>query len=253
MSVSPWPPPAGPPVGSEHSNEGAFVSASIGVVFGTWIVAYLVAVALGVALLRVAGFAEGETLPPWLVLGSSLALWIPQVVAITVVSRRFGSGNFIRDFGVRFAVRDWWGVPIGVASQLILVNIVTLPLRLLFPDRFSVEEVERRARELVDGTNGWWWLAIVFVVVVGAPLVEELMYRGFIQGSLARRIPALASVLLTAAWFTVVHLQPVEFPGLFAFAVVLGWCRWKTGRIGMSIVAHVAFNVTGLLMVALAV
>jgi len=52
-------------------------------------------------------------------------------------------------------------------------------------------------------------------------------------------------------WFTVIHLQPIEFPGLFAFALVLGWCRWKTGNIGMAWVAHVAFNVAGLSLVVL--
>jgi hypothetical protein len=217
----------------------------------TWIAAYLVAVLLGAAILGLVGHASGDPLPPWLVLASSLALWLPQIGALVVVSRRFGNGNLWRDFGVRFTRRDAWGIPIGIASQLLLVNLVMWPLRLLFPERFSVEEVEKRARDLVNGTEGAWWLAIIFVVVFGAPLVEELVYRGFIQGSLERNIAPIAAVLLTAAWFTVVHLQPVEFPGLFAFALVLGWCRLKTGRIGMSIVAHVAFNVTGLTIVAL--
>ena len=31
-------------------------------------------------------------------------------------------------------------------------------------------------------------------------------------------------------WFTVVHVNPIEFPGLFAFAIVLGLCFMRTGR-----------------------
>jgi membrane protease YdiL (CAAX protease family) len=46
-------------------------------------------------------------------------------------------------------------------------------------------------------------------------------------------------------------LQIVEFPGLFAFAIVLGSCFHFTKRLGMSVVAHVAFNATGLIFVAL--
>jgi membrane protease YdiL (CAAX protease family) len=46
-------------------------------------------------------------------------------------------------------------------------------------------------------------------------------------------------------------MQPVEFPGLFAFALVLGWARYSTARIGMSIVTHMAFNATGLALVVL--
>jgi membrane protease YdiL (CAAX protease family) len=48
----------------------------------------------------------------------------------------------------------------------------------------------------------------------------------------------------------VVHLRLVELPGLLAFALVLGFCFYRTNRIGMSIIAHVAFNATGLLLVA---
>ena len=247
MNRSPWPPPSGEPAGPRHNGIG------IPVVFTAWVLAYLAAVVLGGSLLAWAGHAEGDSLPPWLVLGSSLALWAPQVASVWIVSKRVGTGRLRDDYGIRFSVRDLWGVPIGIASQLILVNVVMLPLRLAFPERFSVEEVERRARELVESTQGLWWLAIIFVVVIGAPAVEELVYRGFIQGSLQQRIAPFAALVLTAVWFTVVHLQPVEFPGLLAFALVLGWCRLKTGNIGMAWVAHVAFNVAGLSLVVLTV
>jgi membrane protease YdiL (CAAX protease family) len=46
-------------------------------------------------------------------------------------------------------------------------------------------------------------------------------------------------------------LQPVEFPGLFVFGLVLGLCFQKTGRLGSAILAHAAFNATGLLLVSL--
>lgn len=221
--------------------------------FAGWVLAYLAAVVLGGSLLAWAGQREGDALPPWLVLGSSVALWIPQVAAVWFVSKRYGTGRVRDDYGIGFSARDWWGIPIGVASQLILVNLVMLPLRFVFPERFSVEEVERRARELVEATQGWWWLAIIFVVVIGAPAIEELVYRGFIQGSLQRRLAPVVALVLSAVWFTVVHLQPIEFPGLFAFALVLGWCRMRTGNIGMAWVAHVAFNVAGLSLVVLTV
>jgi membrane protease YdiL (CAAX protease family) len=46
-------------------------------------------------------------------------------------------------------------------------------------------------------------------------------------------------------------MQPIEFPGLFAFALVLGWARHSTGTIGLSIATHMAFNATGLVLVAI--
>ena len=51
------------------------------------------------------------------------------------------------------AWRDAWGIPIGVASQLVLVNLVMWPLREAFPDAFDPADVERRARGLVDAPS----------------------------------------------------------------------------------------------------
>jgi membrane protease YdiL (CAAX protease family) len=104
---------------------------------------------------------------------------------------------------------------------------------------------------LVDAAQGAWFIVLFVVVVVGAPFVEELVYRGFIQGGLQARIGSTWALLISAAWFTVVHLEPIEFPGLFAFAIVLGLCYRSTQRLGLSVVTHLAFNATGLLLVAL--
>ena len=77
------------------------------------------------------------------------------------------------------------------------------------------------------------------------------MYRGFIQHNLGVAYGARISVMLASFWFAAVHLQLAEFPGLFAFALVLGVCFARTKRLGLSIVTHVAFNATALFVMAL--
>src|SRR5690606_29357745 len=94
---------------------------------------------------------------------------------------------------------------------------------------------------------GAWMVLLVVVVVIGAPLVEELFYRGLLQRSLARRVDDKVAVVAVAAGFAFIHLRPVEFPGLLAFGLVLGVCTMITGRISMGIAAHLAFNATGLI------
>jgi membrane protease YdiL (CAAX protease family) len=116
---------------------------------------------------------------------------------------------------------------------------------------FAPELVEKRARDLFENASGVWMLVLVLVVVVGAPLIEELVYRGLIQSSLNSRFSRKIAMLIAAVWFAAVHLRLVEFPGLLAFALVLGFCFYRTNRLGMSVVAHVAFNATGLLLVAI--
>ncbi|MFM9085482.1 MAG: type II CAAX prenyl endopeptidase Rce1 family protein, partial [Acidimicrobiia bacterium] len=61
----------------------------------------------------------------------------------------------------------------------------------------------------------------------------------------------VAAWIATAVWFAGVHLRLAEFPGLFAFALVLGGCWHVTRRLGLPLVAHVAFNATGLAMLTL--
>jgi membrane protease YdiL (CAAX protease family) len=64
-------------------------------------------------------------------------------------------------------------------------------------------------------------------------------------------VGARLGLIIASVWFAAVHLQLAEFPGLFAFALVLGLCFVRTNRIGMSIVAHVSFNASALVVIAL--
>jgi membrane protease YdiL (CAAX protease family) len=182
---------------------------------------------------------------------SALTLWGPYIGVLLWVSKRQGSGNFAQDFAIRFQAKDLWGIPLGIASQLLLVVLVTLPFQLMFPSLFNKEAVEKRANDLFDAAQGAWIVLLFVIVVICAPLVEEIVYRGFIQHNLAVAYGARISLLLASFWFAAVHLQLAEFPGLFAFALVLGLCFSRTKRLGLSIVTHVSFNATALTVMAL--
>ena len=88
----------------------------------------------------------------------------------------------------------------------------------------------------------------MLVVALGAPIIEELVYRGLILQALQSRLNDWVALIISAAWFALIHLQPVELPGLFAFALVLGICFQRTGRLGMAVMAHIGFNAAGLLL-----
>ena len=219
------------------------------VLFFGWVGAFVVANIIAAVIFGASGAASGEE-PIWVIGLVAVALWVPLLVVLGILSARMGSGNFMRDYSVGFRPVDLAGIPIGIASQLLLVNLVYWPLRELFPATFDVDKVEDRARGLFDRADGAWLVVLVLVVVAGAPIVEELVYRGFIHGSLRGRLSDGLALLAAAVWFTLIHFTPVEYPGLFAFAVVLGLCFHGTGRLGMAIVAHMAFNATGLILVA---
>jgi len=219
---------------------------------GGWIAAYAVATILQAFLVVVFDITEDVTTqPPWFLLAGALSLWLPQIALLVIFSRRAGTGSFVEDYRVRFRLVDLWGVPIGVLSQVLLVGLVTWPFREWFPDTFDPSSVEDRARSLYDSARGPWLLVLGFVVVLGAPLVEELLYRGFLQSGLQSRINDVAALFIVAAWFAGIHGRVAELPGLFAFALVLGATLQLTKRLGMPVIAHLAFNATGLAFLAL--
>lgn len=249
MTQAPWPPPS-----VEHKPKRSLLSILL-----LWIGCYLTAVMLSVAVMSITGStntsgasgnAATDSPTTWVLALSALGLWLPFIFMLRWVARRAGT-DFRQYFGMRFATTDWLGIPLGIFCQVVLMNVVNWPLNKWFPDTFNPQRIETRARDMVDAAQGAWFIVLFIVVVIGAPLVEELVYRGFIQGGLQARLGSTWALIITAAWFTVVHLEPIEFPGLFTFALVLGFCYRRTQRVGLSMVTHLAFNATGLLLVAL--
>lgn len=211
--------------------------------FGGWVVGMLVAAP--VALVAIGADLGGDLTIPQL-LAATCASWVVSVAALMVASRRFGTGDLFADLGVKFRAVDLVGLPIGVAAQVGLIPLLYIPLRNQWPATFSEAKLEERARELVDQASGVMVVVLVLIVVFGAPIVEELMYRGLIQRSLNGAIGVAPALVVASIWFAFVHQSPVEYPGLFLAGLLFGGCVAATKRVGPAILTHAAFNATGL-------
>ena len=223
---------------------------ALGYWFGAFLLGNIASVLAMVLVWRPAN--PDEQMPIGATAVSAIALWSVFFLFLTLLSRGIGSGSMRHDYGLAITGTDVLvGVPLGVFSQFVLVNIVNWPLSRVFPGHFSPDAVEQRARELSDSARGGWVVVLVLVVVVLAPVIEELVYRGLVQQGLANSLGSLRAWPVAAVVFAAVHLQPVEFPGLLAFALVLGWCYRRTNRLGLCIITHMAFNASGLAVVAL--
>lgn len=172
--------------------------------------------------------------------------WAAFAVALYLVSVRVGTGDLLADYRVAVRPVDLLALPAGVAAQLVLIPVLYWPLQQAWPDTFSDERLEERAVELVDRASGGSVVLLVAVVAIGAPIFEELVYRGLLQRSLCATLGRWIGLVVAAAWFSVIHLAPVEFPGLFVAGLVFGAALVLTDRLGPSILAHAAFNATGL-------
>jgi hypothetical protein len=217
---------------------------AVGVFLGAWFVAQLVAAAIVLAL-----HGTDETLDPsFRVTAVGLAgAWATYLIAMWVASDRAGSGSFVADYGLWFRWVDVLGVGVGVVGNLVLIRVVYLPLDAIWPGTFNDDRLNENARDLVDRAGGSSTLLLIAIVVIGAPIVEELFYRGLLQRSLASRFNEGAVVVAVALVFAVLHFRPIEIPGLFAIGLVFGFAALRTGRLGTAIMIHVGFNATGLL------
>ena len=135
------------------------------------------------------------------------------------------------------------GVPIGIAAQAVLVPAIYWVLQV------SAEDVSSQARTLTDraGSDAEVIL-LVLMVVVGAPIIEELFFRGLLMRSIQARWNDGLALVASSLFFALVHFQPLQIPGLFIFGLIAGTCAQRTGRLGMSIFAHAAFNGTAVVV-----
>jgi len=212
-----------------------------GVALGAWLAAFVFSNVGAVVLLNVLGYGgtDSDTWPIWLIGVLQIPLWIGLIGALVLVSRRLGTGNFRRDYGLRFLPIDVIGIPIGVLTQLVFVQVLYWALP--FIDR---DEVSESAESLTSRAEGWGVVLLTLLVVVAAPVVEELFFRGLVLRSIQARYSDWLAVVGSAVLFALVHFQPVQLPALILFGVVVGYLALRTKRLGMSIFAHAGFNAT---------
>jgi membrane protease YdiL (CAAX protease family) len=179
---------------------------------------------------------------------SQAGLWVGLLGAPVLASRRKGSDDLGHDFGLRIRWSDSvLGVPVGVLCQLMLIPLIYLPLH----DLVSRRDLEAPVRRVTNRAHGVGFFVLAVVVIVGAPLVEELFFRGLVLSSLQRRFGDGWAVAGSAVAFGLAHFEPLQLPALVALGVVLAVLALRTGRLGPGIFAHAAFNAVTIIALAL--
>lgn len=104
------------------------------------------------------------------------------------------------------------------------------------------------------------FLAAALLACVGAPVVEELFFRGLVQGTLRRRLRAGWSIVVTGVTFALFHeidgatglMAVAQFVALVPGGLALCWLREREKNLSVSLLTHATFNLTGMVLVALA-
>ena len=89
------------------------------------------------------------------------------------------------------------------------------------------------ARQLTDRATDPLSTVLIFLIVgIGAPVVEEIYYRGLTLRAAERRFGPSWALIGTSAYFAIVHGALIVLPGLIVFAVILGYLAQRFRRLG---------------------
>ena len=200
------------------------------------------------AAAQVAGGAEPDRLDLdyWQFTLLQVPLWLTLAAVTWIIVRRHG-------IGLRTALglsQRWYDVPVGLAcglvAQFLIIPLVYLPLAPHI-DATDVEEPARRIMALADDAAAATVLVVAVVLV--APFVEEMYFRGLLLRALWGRMGRVLTVALSAVLFGLAHVQLLQLPALVVFGLVAGTLVVVTKRLAPAMWAHAAFN--GVTVVAL--
>ena len=181
--------------------------------------------------------------------------WVALAGWPLLTTRLQGNGPRI-DLGFAFRRSDLgWGVLGGLAA-LLLGGLAALLSTAVFGEFSSA------AGDIATESGAPRVVLVVFAVLVafGAPVVEELAFRGLVYAAVAKRVARGTTSLRRVQWFagswtsvlfTLVHFEYKRVLVLLVIAAVLAFLRARTGRCGASVVAHAVNNLPGAVSIAL--
>ena len=137
-------------------------------------------------------------------------------------------------------------------SVAALMTLVTLPILLLVPGLvllagwanlivmalfpMTPDDLAQYETLMAPG-----FVATLFACI-GAPVLEEMLFRGVILRGFLRRYPRDFSIFWSAALFAIAHLNLYQVATALALGIVAGWLYERCRSLWPCILLHAAYN-----------
>ncbi len=139
-------------------------------------------------------------------------------------------------------------VAIAIAGLVVVLGTYNLLVYLLRPDLFMADVATFLPMLQVP-----IWPVTALAVGIGAPISEEILFRGFALAALTRWRGGFwtAALVANVAWtsfhlgYSVAGLLEVFIGGLY-----ISWLLWRSGNLWLPIIAHMATNIVFLAVIA---
>jgi membrane protease YdiL (CAAX protease family) len=204
---------------------------------------------------QMSAISSARVPPEWYVLTTLLGLWVGFFGAPWLASRTKGTGHWMADLGVRFRWIDLVGIAVGVGAQVVIALLYA-------PFLHHIHDFNGPSQKLTGAAHGGGFVVVALATVILAPFMEELFFRGLLFKALARLftpiragvtrargIGVVLAITVDGLVFGLSHGEWVQLAGLALFGAVLAAISYRTGRLGMNIVAHASFNLVAVLAI----
>jgi uncharacterized protein len=169
-----------------------------------------------------------------------------------------GSTLFILIYGIKKSKAPLTDIfPLKFFNPLVIIPLITFYLGMHVLLEIVNERIERVIpapqwfwelfSRIFDSDYGWW--GAFMKVVIMAPVIEELIFRGIILHGFRRNYSAVMAVFMSALLFSLFHLNPWQMPATFVLGLLLGWIMIRTRNIFLAILGHALNNLMVLLTV----
>jgi uncharacterized protein len=248
-SLSTLPPPAMPLAGRPHPAGGPPPpkrEEGVGIPAPTWsirelllsipiLIGGLIFVGVVIAVID----PEGEA-PAALIVGQALFAVLLGAIAIGFASQTsaLGAGSVFERLGLRRFK------PSGLALAAAVYVAYILFVAMVYSPFVQPEQQDITEELGVDQST----LAAVLggiLIIVFAPISEELFFRGFVYGALRTRMGLWPAAAISAVVFGLPHITSADLsivPPLIIFGLLLAWLYEYTGSLGPPIALHMINN-----------
>ncbi len=173
-------------------------------------------------------------------LAISTAIAVPVEVGMLVFLAAMRPGWTASDYlAVNWPARQH--VIVALIALVVVLPLSDLLAYLLGQPIVSPFQTDVYTSARASGVLPLLWLAIV----VGAPVGEEIIFRGFLFRSWIRSArAALPGIVAIAALFAIIHVQYNWFGILqvFILGLLFTWARWRSGSVLLAILLHAITN-----------
>lgn len=134
-----------------------------------------------------------------------------------------------------------WKLAVVASIATIAAAFIAEPINTLLPE---MPEFLKQALEQL--TEGPLWVAFLSVSVF-APLFEEWLCRGLVLRGLLRKFNPASSIMVSAAFFAILHMNPWQAIPAFLLGLLFGYVYYKTGSLKLTMLMHCVNNTLALI------